>query len=137
MCLKTMKNTIAKYDLIQNGDRIVIGVSGGADSVCLLYASGGGTDAGYLPGKKCIFVYHIQRDDSILILDGDEGTPESASPDLCVSLYVRCRDSFPHRRLGNVQRRYPDGAQRCSLRGQHCDIVHRLQKQKCAAADNH
>ena len=30
-------NTIKKYNLIENGDRIVIGVSGGPDSICLLH----------------------------------------------------------------------------------------------------
>ena len=28
--------TIKKYNLIENGDKIVIGVSGGPDSICLL-----------------------------------------------------------------------------------------------------
>ena len=32
----TIRNTIKKYDLIENGDKIVIGVSGGPDSMCLL-----------------------------------------------------------------------------------------------------
>lgn len=36
--IHTMKNTIANHDLIQKGDRIILGVSGGADSVCLLTA---------------------------------------------------------------------------------------------------
>ena len=30
-------NTIKKYNLIENGDKIVIGVSGGPDSICLLH----------------------------------------------------------------------------------------------------
>ena len=39
MCLiNTVKNTVQEHNLIQYGDRIVIGVSGGADSVCLLKA---------------------------------------------------------------------------------------------------
>ena len=29
--------TIKKYNLIENGDRLVIGVSGGPDSICLLH----------------------------------------------------------------------------------------------------
>lgn len=29
-------NTIKKYNLIENGDKIVVGVSGGPDSICLL-----------------------------------------------------------------------------------------------------
>ena len=31
-----IKNTIQKYNLIENGDKLVIGVSGGPDSICLL-----------------------------------------------------------------------------------------------------
>jgi tRNA(Ile)-lysidine synthase len=37
MILEAVKNTIKKYNLIQDGDRIVVGVSGGPDSVALLY----------------------------------------------------------------------------------------------------
>ena len=32
-----IKNTINKYNLIKSGDKIVIGVSGGPDSICLLH----------------------------------------------------------------------------------------------------
>ena len=33
--IKKVIDTINKYNLIKNGDSIVIGLSGGADSVCL------------------------------------------------------------------------------------------------------
>ena len=34
--LNKVKNTIQKYKLINDNDKIVIGVSGGPDSICLL-----------------------------------------------------------------------------------------------------
>lgn len=34
--LKKILNTIKKYNLIENGDRLVLGVSGGPDSICML-----------------------------------------------------------------------------------------------------
>jgi tRNA(Ile)-lysidine synthase len=37
MILETVKSTIRKYNLIQRGDKIVAGVSGGPDSVALLF----------------------------------------------------------------------------------------------------
>lgn len=37
MILQKIRETIKKYDLIHKGDKIVVGVSGGPDSVCLLY----------------------------------------------------------------------------------------------------
>jgi len=37
MIVEKVRNTVRKYHLIQKGDRIVVGVSGGADSVALLY----------------------------------------------------------------------------------------------------
>ena len=36
--LSRIKKTIEKYDMLRPGDRVVVGLSGGADSVCLLYA---------------------------------------------------------------------------------------------------
>ena len=35
--IEVIKNTIKKHNLIDDGDRILVGVSGGADSVCLLH----------------------------------------------------------------------------------------------------
>ena len=35
--LEKIKNTIKRYGLINNGDRILVGLSGGADSVCLTH----------------------------------------------------------------------------------------------------
>ena len=33
-----VRRTIKEYDMISRGDRVIVGVSGGADSVCLLAA---------------------------------------------------------------------------------------------------
>ncbi len=35
--IKKVLNTIKKYMLIEKGDKIVVGVSGGPDSMCLLH----------------------------------------------------------------------------------------------------
>ncbi|HHW47211.1 MAG TPA: tRNA lysidine(34) synthetase TilS [Clostridiaceae bacterium] len=35
--IERVSNTIKKYNLIENGDKIVVGISGGPDSVCLLH----------------------------------------------------------------------------------------------------
>jgi tRNA(Ile)-lysidine synthase len=37
MLLKDVKNTITKYALVKRNDLLIVGVSGGKDSVCLLY----------------------------------------------------------------------------------------------------
>lgn len=55
--LNKILNTINKYNLIQKGDKIVIGVSGGPDSMCLL-------DSLYCLKEKLgieIFVAHINH----------------------------------------------------------------------------
>ena len=36
MLEESVKNTIKKYNLIEKGDRIVLGVSGGPDSISML-----------------------------------------------------------------------------------------------------
>lgn len=37
MLKENVLKTIKKYNLINNGDKIIIGVSGGPDSICLLH----------------------------------------------------------------------------------------------------
>ena len=38
---KTVRNTIRKFNMINHGDTVVLGVSGGADSVALLHILSG------------------------------------------------------------------------------------------------
>jgi tRNA(Ile)-lysidine synthase len=38
MLINKVKNTAAKYSMLKNGDRVVVAVSGGPDSICLLNA---------------------------------------------------------------------------------------------------
>ena len=37
MIFEKVLSTINKYNLIQKGDKIVLGLSGGPDSICLLH----------------------------------------------------------------------------------------------------
>ena len=37
MLLETVKNTLIKHNLIVEGNHVIVALSGGADSVCLLY----------------------------------------------------------------------------------------------------
>ena len=37
MIFEKVLSTINKYNLIENGDKVVLGISGGPDSVCLLH----------------------------------------------------------------------------------------------------
>ena len=38
MILNIIRQTISEYNLFNKGERVLIGLSGGADSVCLTYA---------------------------------------------------------------------------------------------------
>jgi tRNA(Ile)-lysidine synthase len=37
MIIDKVRSTINKYNLLQEGDKVVLGLSGGPDSVCLLH----------------------------------------------------------------------------------------------------
>jgi tRNA(Ile)-lysidine synthase len=50
--LRRLQNTVEKFDLWQKGDAFIVGVSGGADSLCLL-------DVLYLLSQKHDFALHI------------------------------------------------------------------------------
>ena len=38
MVLDIIKKTLREYNLLNNGDSVLVGLSGGADSVCLTHA---------------------------------------------------------------------------------------------------
>ena len=76
-----MKSNIEKFGLIEPGDRIVVGVSGGADSVCLLALLSELRETGELPFfLRCVHVNHGLRDTA----DRDEAYVEK----LCELLNV-------------------------------------------------
>ena len=79
--LNKILNTINKYNLIQKGDKIVIGVSGGPDSMCLL-------DSLYCLREKLnieIFVAHINH---MIREEADEET--EYVKDYCKNKNIKC-----------------------------------------------
>lgn len=79
--LNKILNTINKYNLIQKGDKIVIGVSGGPDSMCLL-------DSLYYLKDKLnieIFVAHINH---MIRKEADEET--EYVKDYCKNKNIKC-----------------------------------------------
>ena len=79
--LNKILNTINKYNLIQKGDKIVIGVSGGPDSMCLL-------DSLYCLKEKLgieIFVAHINH---MIREEADEET--EYVKEYCKSKNIKC-----------------------------------------------
>ena len=76
-----VQNTINKYNLIENKDRIVVGVSGGPDSICLLHVLNG------LKEKLDIeiFVAHINH---MIREEADEET--EYVKDFCKKLEIEC-----------------------------------------------
>ena len=54
--LSYVRRAVDDYDMIQEGDRIAVGISGGKDSLTLLYALHGLKDTS--PGKMCVSAPH-------------------------------------------------------------------------------
>ncbi|NMB97714.1 MAG: tRNA lysidine(34) synthetase TilS [Clostridiaceae bacterium] len=79
--LDRVRRTIAEYKLIEKGDNILVGVSGGADSICLLHI------LDYLSDEMGIKIYvvHINH-----LLRGDESNAdEEYVKQLCDALGVK------------------------------------------------
>ena len=74
-------NTIIKYKLIEHGDRVVVGVSGGPDSICLLHI------LNILKGKIGVelFVAHVNH---MLRKEADSET--KYVEDFCKDLGIKC-----------------------------------------------
>lgn len=49
--LEKIRRYVEKWHMIENGDKIIVGVSGGADSICLLFV--------LIQPYKSIFCPHI------------------------------------------------------------------------------
>lgn len=73
--LEKINKTIIKYNMINNGDKIVLGLSGGADSVCLFYLMNSLKNKLNLE----IFVCHINH----LLRGEDSDLDESFATQLC------------------------------------------------------
>ena len=80
--INTVKNTIKEHDLIQFGDRVVVGVSGGADSVALLKA----LHALKSEYNLTIVVCHVNHK----VRPGAAERDQKFVEDLCESLGVEC-----------------------------------------------
>ncbi len=81
--MKKIEQYIKKYHMIENGDRIIAGISGGADSVCLLFV--------LLELRKkydidviAVHVNHCIRGEAAL-------ADEKFTVDLCAKHHVKCK----------------------------------------------
>jgi len=79
--------TIKKYNMINNKDKIVVGVSGGPDSVCLLHILCKLRESMDL-GLVAVHVNHMLRGDEA---SGDEAFVENLCKKLNVELVTRLR----------------------------------------------
>ena len=55
MMIKKIEQTIKKYSLLENGDHVVVALSGGADSCALLLSLIGFTEGGWSENGCCSF----------------------------------------------------------------------------------
>jgi len=84
--LATIKNTIEKHGMACAGDKIIVALSGGADSVCLLYALLESGDVYAI--EACHINHRLRGEDS----DNDEQFVRNLCERLDVPLHVRAVD---------------------------------------------
>ncbi|MBW1784054.1 MAG: tRNA lysidine(34) synthetase TilS, partial [Deltaproteobacteria bacterium] len=115
--VKKVEKTISKYHMLEHGDRVIVAVSGGADSVCLLHILHRLTDVWGLTLVVAHFNHGLRPDAdedetrfvrimaSSLHLDVVVEKAQPAIPPEGASLEERARDAR-YRFLKNVQKEY-------------------------------
>ncbi len=84
MSLERIRNTIKEHDMISPGDSVVVGLSGGPDSACLLHALAALRDE---LGIREILAVHVNHG----LRGAEAGRDEAYAKELAESLGVSCR----------------------------------------------
>lgn len=122
-------NTIRKYQLIEEGENVVVGFSGGPDSVCLLHV------LHVLSGQLGIKLYAVHINHMLRASESDED--EAYAREFCkklgVELHVR---AFDIRSLAREKRISEEETGREVRYGEFNFVAQRLGKAKIAVAHN-